>query len=238
MLTLCLLTFTGPGAITRVIAKLWGFVSAVTRLRQNNATQLSAAIMARTRRLGSREMSPEQKPESMLGGTTMLGVPTLTMDEFLAEQRNGGRPMRLLVKRHSPKATLPYRATAGSAGYDLCSAEECTLGPGERKVINTDISIEMPIGTYGRVAPRSGLAVKNGINVMAGVLDADYRGKVGVVLVNHGYDTFHFKEGDRIAQLIIEKCSTPVVEEIEQHTVTSRGEHGFGSTGVQAGHSA
>ena len=199
--------------------------------------------MSRRVRVVIQATTPKQKPcPVMLGypeesdadarGSTTLGVPTMTFDAFMAEQRQGGGPVRLRVKRHSEKATLPYRATSGSAGYDLCSAEECTLGPGGRKAVDTEISVEVPAGHYGRVAPRSGLAVKQGVNVLAGVIDSDYRGKVAVVLVNHGYDSFHVKEGDRIAQLILEKISTPDVEEITEHTATERGAGGFGSTGV------
>jgi deoxyuridine 5'-triphosphate nucleotidohydrolase len=141
---------------------------------------------------------------------------------------------KLKVKKHSDTATLPERKSALAAGYDLCSDEELTLPPGQRKAIATNISVEIPPGHYGRVAPRSGLAVKQGINVLAGVIDADYRGKVGVVLVNHAYDNFHVKVGDRIAQLILEKCSMFEVKEIEEHSATERGEGGFGSTGIKS----
>ena len=73
---------------------------------------------------------------------------------------------KLIVKRRSHRATLPKRATPGSAGYDLYSAEACLIGPGERRIVATDISVKVPEDTYGRIAPRSGLAVKNGINVL------------------------------------------------------------------------
>ena len=90
----------------------------------------------------------------------------------------------------------------------------------------------IPEGHYGRVAPRSGLAVKNFIDVGAGVIDCDYRGALGVVLFNHSADDFHIKPGDRIAQLIIEKISTPDVVEVDDLDETARGAGGFGSTGV------
>lgn len=143
-------------------------------------------------------------------------------------------PMLLRVKRHSPEATMPIRGTPGSAGYDISTSVPKELMPGERFAFDTDLSIEVPTGHYGRLAPRSGLAVKKGVNVMAGVIDSDYRGLLKVVLINHSNETFEVKIGDRIAQLIIERISTPEVEEIEEHEATERGVGGFGSTGMEA----
>lgn len=140
------------------------------------------------------------------------------------------RSNKLIVKRRSAKATLPKRASAQAAGYDLCSAMDCTIDPGKRMLVATELSITVPIGTYGRVAPRSGLALK-GINVLAGVIDRDYTGAVGVVLINHNDEAFEVKEGNRIAQLIMEKIETPEVEEVDELVATERGEGGFGSTG-------
>ena len=99
-------------------------------------------------------------------------------------------------------------------------------------IVQTDLAVAIPAGHYGRVAPRSGLAVKHFIDVGAGVIDSDYRGAVGVVLFNHSADDFHIKHGDRIAQLIIEKISTPAVVEVDDLDATERGAGGFGSTGV------
>lgn len=140
----------------------------------------------------------------------------------------------LIVKKRSPKATLPKRASAQAAGYDLCSAVACEIAPGKRMIVHTELSITVPEGTYGRIAPRSGLAVKHGINVLAGVIDRDFTGEVGVVLVNHNDAPFEVNEGDRIGQLILEKIETPDVEEVQELASTERGEGGFGSTG---GHS-
>ena len=100
--------------------------------------------------------------------------------------------------------------------------------------MKTRISIQFPIGLYARIAPRSGLALKKFINVGAGVVDADYRGEVGVVLFNHGDQDFEVKMGDRIAQLILEKISTPAVEEVSGLDDTVRGSGGFGSTGIES----
>ena len=141
---------------------------------------------------------------------------------------------RLKVKRHSETATLPERKSALAAGYDVCSDEVLTLPPGARRAINTNISVEVPPGHYGRLAPRSGLAVNKGINVMAGVIDADFRGMIAVVLINHSSEHFYVKVGDRIAQLILEKCSMFDVEEIHEHSATARGTSGFGSTGIHS----
>jgi dUTP pyrophosphatase len=142
----------------------------------------------------------------------------------------------LRVKRLSDKAVLPTRGSELSAGYDLSSAETKVLAAGQRAIIKTDLSIACPPGTYGRVAPRSGLTVKFGIHVGAGVVDADYRGPLGVVLFNLGDKDFEIKEGDRIAQLILEEIKmVPVVDVGEEELdETERGDGGFGSTGVEA----
>lgn len=138
----------------------------------------------------------------------------------------------LRVKVVSPGATLPKRQTAGSAGYDLATNETFELAPGERRVVKTGLSIAVPDGTYGRIAPRSGLAARYGIQTLAGVVDADYRGELGVVLINHGTEPFHATKGDRIAQLVIERISTPFVTLVEDLDDTRRGAGGFGSTSV------
>ncbi|GAA5893265.1 bifunctional dITP/dUTP diphosphatase [Sporobolomyces salmoneus] len=136
-----------------------------------------------------------------------------------------------LVQRHSDKARIPTRGSALAAGYDLYSSEEKTVPARGQALIGTDISIAIPEGTYGRVAPRSGLGVKHSITTGAGVIDADYRGKVGVLLFNLGDKDFEIKEGDRIAQLILEKIVTPEPQEVSSLDETVRGAGGFGSTG-------
>jgi dUTP pyrophosphatase len=142
--------------------------------------------------------------------------------------------MSFKVYLHSEKSQVPKRAEDGAAGYDLYSSEEKIINKGERILVSTDISIQLPHETYGRVAPRSGLSVK-GIDVGAGVIDESYRGVVKVLLINNGCDNFTIKVGDRIAQLIIEKCYYPVptvVESIKDLSISDRGEGGFGSTGI------
>ncbi len=101
-----------------------------------------------------------------------------------------------------------------------------------RVLLKTDIAIAVPSGTYGRVAPRSGLALKNGIDTGAGVIDEDYRGNVGVILFNHTDTDFAVAAGDRVAQLILEAIQTPAVEVVDELEDTARGAGGFGSTGV------
>jgi dUTP pyrophosphatase len=139
--------------------------------------------------------------------------------------------MALRVKKLSPCAELPTRGSDGAAGYDLYSTENVVILPNKRATVGTGLSIEIPDGTYARIAPRSGLAVKNGIQVGAGVVDGDYRGEVRVVLFNHDEKPYVIKPGYRIAQLILERCMTPPVIEIDSVTDTNRGVGGFGSTG-------
>ncbi|XP_070685946.1 deoxyuridine 5'-triphosphate nucleotidohydrolase, mitochondrial isoform X1 [Pempheris klunzingeri] len=131
----------------------------------------------------------------------------------------------------SEHATAPSRGSAKAAGYDLYSAYDYSIGPLDKAIVKTDIQIAVPHGCYGRVAPRSGLAAKNFIDVGAGVVDEDYRGNVGVVLFNFGKDTFEVKKGDRVAQLVCERICYPDL--LEQGTLdeTERGAGGFGSTG-------
>ena len=140
--------------------------------------------------------------------------------------------MNLRVKRLTSEAVLPSRGSGGAVGYDLYSTDELIIGRGQRGLISTGIAIVLPNGVYGRVAPRSGLTVKNGIQVGAGVIDPDYTGEVKVVLFNHGDKDFEVRKGDRIAQLILERCETPQVEEIGLLLETERGSGGFGSTGI------
>lgn len=137
----------------------------------------------------------------------------------------------LYITKLSQFATIPKRGSIGAAGYDLSSAENTVVPARGKAIVKTDISIACPPGTYGRIAPRSGLAVKHFIDVGAGVIDEDYRGNVGVVLFNHSDQNFNVKIGDRIAQLIIEVISIPEVVEMDTLPDTVRGSNGYGSTG-------
>ena len=140
---------------------------------------------------------------------------------------------KLHIHRLSDKAVLPTRGSPFSAGLDLASAQHLVLPPGQRALVKTDLQIACPPNTYARIAPRSGLALKHGIDVGAGVVDSDYRGPVGVILFNWGDQDFVIQEGDRIAQLIVEQIVLPeVVESDSPLEETVRGTGGFGSTGV------
>lgn len=132
---------------------------------------------------------------------------------------------------------LPNYETIASAGMDLRAniIEPITLKPLERTIVKTGLFIELPIGYEAQVRPRSGLAAKNGVTVLnsPGTIDADYRGEIGVILVNLSNDDFVIENGERIAQLIIAKHERAEWIEVETLTETSRGEGGFGSTGVK-----
>ena len=142
--------------------------------------------------------------------------------------------MILQVQRLNTIAKLPTYGGAEAAGMDLYSVCGATLAPGQRALIKTGIAIAVPKGHYARVAPRSGLAFKNGIDVLAGVIDSDYRGEVGAILINHSDVDFVVNPGDRVAQLIIEKIEQPKVVEAFSLDESVRGADGFGSTGVAA----
>ena len=132
---------------------------------------------------------------------------------------------------------LPNYETIASAGMDLRAnlSEPVTLNPLERAIIKTGLFIELPIGYEAQVRPRSGLAAKKGVTVLnsPGTVDADYRGEIGVILVNLSNEAFVVENGERIAQLIIAKHERAAWNEVEILSETSRGEGGFGSTGVK-----
>jgi dUTP pyrophosphatase len=137
----------------------------------------------------------------------------------------------LRICKLSQNAITPTRSSEGSAGLDLFSAVATEIGPKQRALVSTDIAIECPHGTYGRIAPRSGLAVKYFIDVGAGVIDSDYRGIVKILLFNFGNSTFTIKKGERIAQLIIERILIPDIEIVDVLCFSTRGQNGFGSSG-------
>jgi dUTP pyrophosphatase len=141
--------------------------------------------------------------------------------------------MPLFIKKLATDALLPIRKSEKAAGYDVYSNEAVTLPPlssSKSVLVSTGIAMTVPYGTYGQLAPRSGLSVK-GIHVGAGVIDADYTGEVKVLLFNLSEKEITLEKHERIAQLIIKKIETPEVEEVEELGVTERGEQGFGSTG-------
>lgn len=137
----------------------------------------------------------------------------------------------LSFKKLDPDALLPTRGSRSSAGLDLCSIEAISLKPGERRLIRTGLAVAIPEGYYGRVAPRSGLATQKGIDVLAGVIDADYRGEIGCLLYNTGRETIDLPAQTKVCQLIIEKIITPTAVWADVLSDTKRGSGGFGSTG-------
>ena len=139
-------------------------------------------------------------------------------------------PPQLRVRKLTESAQLPQRATALSAGADLYSDGEVHIAAWSRAIVPTGISIGLPESTYGRIAPRSGLAVR-GLDVAAGVVDADYRGEVKVLLVNNSQNPFTVMPGMRVAQLIVERMEPCVVIEVPALDATDRGAGGFGSSG-------
>lgn len=143
-------------------------------------------------------------------------------------------PSFLVFEKVLADAIPPIRSSTNAAGFDLHSADGYQINPTARMMIRTGLRLQMPPGTYGRIAPRSGLAVNLGIHVGAGVIDADYRGEVFILLFNHGHQLVTINPGDRVAQLICEKIETPIVVEASSEcymTETLRGVQGFGSTG-------
>ena len=139
----------------------------------------------------------------------------------------------IAIKKLSDKAIIPTQGTSEAAGYDLYAAEDSVVYSMSRTLVKTNISIAIPEGYYGRIAPRSGLAFKYGIDVLAGVIDSDYRGDIGVILFNTSTNTeFKVKAGDRIAQIIIEKCHNVHWDIENELTDSNRQNNGFGSTGV------
>ena len=143
-------------------------------------------------------------------------------------------PMRFLtVTLQSSDATIPTKGSALAAGYDLYAAEDKLILPLENALISTDITIVLPLGTYGRIAARSGLALKHNLMVGGGVIDSDYTGIVKVILFNFSKIPFHVKKRERIAQLICEQIVYPHICISNALTPnTERGNAGFGSTGM------
>ena len=137
---------------------------------------------------------------------------------------------------HGADLPLPHYGTADSAGLDLVAAvaDEFRLAPGERALIPTGFAMALPPGYEAQVRPRSGLALKHGVTTLntPGTIDADYRGEVGVILINHGHEVFTIKRGDRIAQLVVAPVTRLQWSEAAALDATERGAGGFGSTGV------
>ena len=154
-----------------------------------------------------------------------------TVPQAIAELSMEPETATLHFKKLDPRALLPTRGSACAAGLDLYSIEPISLEPGGRVVARTGLAAAVPAGFYGRVAPRSGLATRQGLDVLAGVIDADYRGEIGCLLHNTGATTIELPAHAKICQLIIEKIITPAAVWADELGDTDRGSGGFGSTG-------
>jgi dUTP pyrophosphatase len=140
----------------------------------------------------------------------------------------------LRVEKINEKAIIPNYAHEGDAGLDLYSVDKLVLAPGERGLVHTGIKIELPKNTEAQIRPRSGLALKNGISLVnaPGTIDEGYRGEIGVIIINHGLESFTVEEGMKIAQMVVKPVWRVEVEEVVSLSDTERGEKGYGSSGV------
>ena len=137
----------------------------------------------------------------------------------------------LRFKKLNDRAVLPRRGSALAAGLDVCAIEDVEIGPRQRGMARTGLAVAIPPGFYGRVAPRSGLAAKNGLDVLAGVIDSDYRGEICCLLYNTSDEVIRLPAGSKICQLIVEQIITPEADWATELDETARGAGGFGSTG-------
>jgi len=137
----------------------------------------------------------------------------------------------LRFKQLNSRAVLPQRGSALAAGLDVFSIEDLEIAPKQRVMARTGLAVAIPPGFYGRIAPRSGLAAKNGLDVLAGVIDSDYRGEVCCLLYNTSDETIKLAAGSKICQLIVEQIITPEAAWASDLDETARGAGGFGSTG-------
>lgn len=140
--------------------------------------------------------------------------------------------IKIKLKKLDPKALLPVKQSKGAAGFDLYANEAAVIKPCENKLVKTGFSLELPSGFEAQIRSRSGLALKNKVFVLnsPGTIDEDYRGEVGIILMNLGAADFTIKKGDRIAQMIISELPSIILEEVSELAATPRGEGGFGST--------
>ena len=157
--------------------------------------------------------------------------PIRSLDSNQRDDAESAEQQSLKFKRLDARATLPARGSVLSAGLDICSIEDVKIEPHQRSLVSTGLAVAIPEGYYGRVAPRSGLATKSGLDVLAGVIDCDYRGEIRCLLINTGGEAIHLPAQSKICQLIIEKIITPTAAWADEINETERGSGGFGSTG-------
>lgn len=140
--------------------------------------------------------------------------------------------MKLEIKKVNSEAKIPQYALKSDAGLDLYSAEDIVLNSGERVVCKTGIAMKIPVGFVGLIWDKSGIASKGGVKTMGGVIDCNYRGEIGVILINLSGEKYEIKKGEKIAQILIQKVENFEIEEVNELDETERGEGGFGSTGL------
>jgi dUTP pyrophosphatase len=143
--------------------------------------------------------------------------------------------MNVRIKLITPRAAVPHYQTAGSAAADIaaCLEEPVTVSPGQRAIIPTGLALEVPVGFEAQIRARSGLSSRHGITIANGVgtIDSDYRGEVGIIVINLGHEPFTIEHGMRIAQMAVVRCDQVTWEQVEELEKTTRGEGGYGSTG-------
>lgn len=140
--------------------------------------------------------------------------------------------MKLRIKKLHPDAKVPSYAHPGDAGMDVFALESLTLAPGERGLVRTGISLEFPEGYVLLVWDKSGISIKHGITTLAGVIDSGFRGEIQIGVVNLGQEVYAFEKGAKVAQILVQPIVTAEIQEVEDLSETSRGEGGFGSTGI------
>ena len=140
--------------------------------------------------------------------------------------------MLIKFQKNLDDAIIPHYAHPGDAGMDIFSAEETIIKAGEIKSVRTGVKIELPEGFVALVWDKSGLALKNGIKTMAGVIDSGYRGEIGIVLANLSDQDYKIEKGQKIAQMLIQKVERMEIKEVKELSETKRGADGFGSTGL------
>ena len=222
---------------------LRAFSTRASRLQKQR--ERGVALMARpgdkvARKWGPRQTEeatitvPTQKEKVVITEENINAVETCSKPGYQEKQWQKGtnHHPRLKVVLMSNCAKMPTRSTSQSAGLDIYSAQPCIVPAQNRRLVNTDLKVAMPKGSYGRIAPRSGMALEHFIDIGAGVIDADYRGVLGIILFNFGTSDYVVEEGQAIAQLITEKIWIPEVVEVEEVDLgqTERGARGFGST--------
>ena len=143
--------------------------------------------------------------------------------------------MKIKIQKINPEAIIPHYIHKGDAGLDLYSIEDVIVAAGERKLVGTGFKVEIPMGYEMQVRPKSGLAANYGITVLntPGTIDCGYRGEVKVIIFNSSKENYQVKRGEKIAQAVIAKVEEAEIEEVEELSETTRGDGGFGSTGLK-----